>query len=379
MYNRMSANEVGTVGTNSVALNDLNGMKVEEAEAYIAKLNSDNGWDIQLDTKNYIFDLNPENDETICNQSVEASTILSDPKTVEKVDGLEMDSGEKVTGTIVCTRYSSEKLHYSEISKLNAYAMAKKLGIDTKDTNRFKKVEKNNTNYYDLVEIQTKDGVISAKELKDSSNADKEIVYDDKEMTITYYASEFFYWESLDSFEGKNLAALPAYETYELENETKKKKTGNKKKLQDTSLLDDSYYTFSDRYDEGDIVEQTQEAGTELDTSQGMDEALLYAIGTKFTYGGQTGAQVKAKLDGWSSVNVRYSGSEDPSQEALDVTVQNSEGRSISYFRKGQPLTVTITTKEKPKPKSQIKEDNSKSKPKSKPKSKSKPNSHRGA
>ena len=110
-----------------------------------------------------------------------------------------------------------------------------------------------------------------------------------------------------------------------------------------------------------------------------MDEALLYAIGTKFTYGGQTGAQVKAKLDGWSSVNVRYSGSEDPSQEALDVTVQNSEGRSISYFRKGQPLTVTITTKEKPKPKSQIKEDNSKSKPKSKPKSKSKPNSHRGA
>ena len=120
MYNRMSANKVGTVGTNSVALNDLNGMKVEEAEAYIAKLNSDNGWNIQLDTENYIFDLNPENDETICNQSVEASTVLSDPKTVEKVDGLEMNSEEKVTGTIVCTRYSSEKLHYSEMSKLNA-------------------------------------------------------------------------------------------------------------------------------------------------------------------------------------------------------------------------------------------------------------------
>ena len=351
LYNRMSANKVGTVGTNSVALNDLNGMKVEEAEAYIAKLNSDNGWNIQLDTENYIFDLNPENDETICNQSVEASTVLSDPKTVEKVDGLEMNSEEKVTGTIVCTRYSSEKLHYSEISKLNAYAMAKKLGIDTKDTNRFKKVEKNNTNYYDLVEIQTKDGIVSAKELKDPSNADIEITYDDNEITITYYASEFFYWESLDSFEEKNLAGLPAYETYEMENETKRKKTGNKKKLQDTSLVDDSYYTFSSRYDEGDIVEQTQEAGTELDTSQGMDEALLYAIGTKFTYGGQTGAQVKAKLDGWSSVNVRYSGSEDPSQEALDVAVQNSEGRNISYFRKGQPLTIIIRTKEKPVPK----------------------------
>ena len=92
-------------------------------------------------------------------------------------------------------------------------------------------------------------------------------------------------------------------------------------------------------------------SGTELDTSRGMDEALLYAIGTKFTYGGQTGAQVKAKLDGWSSVNVRYSGSGDPSQEALDVVVQNSEGRSISYFRKGQPVTVTIETKQKPKPK----------------------------
>ena len=229
--------------------------------------------------------------------------------------------------------------------------MEKKLGIDTKDTNRFKKVEKNNTNYYDLVEIQTKDGIVSAKELKDPSNADIEITYNDNEITITYYASEFFYWESLDSFEEKNLAGLPAYETYEMENETKRKKTGNKKKLQDTSLVDDSYYTFSSRYDEGDIVEQTQEAGTELDTSQGMDEALLYAIGTKFTYGGQTGAQVKAKLDGWSSVNVRYSGSEDPSQEALDVAVQNSEGRNISYFRKGQPLTIIIRTKEKPVPK----------------------------
>lgn len=352
LYNRMSEGEVETITSTSVALKDLTDMKVEEAEKYInQELNAKNGWNIQLDTENYIFDLNEENNGRICNQSVEPSTVLSDPEALENVDDLEMDSEGKVTGTITCTKYSNQKLHYSEISKLNAFAMAKKLGIDTADESRFKKVEKDNTNYYDLVEIQTKDRTISAKELKDSSNADKEITYNKEQMIISYYASEFFYWESLDSFEGKNLAGLPAYETYELENETKRKKTGNKKSLRDTSLVDDSYYTFSDSYNEGDIVEQTQEAGAELDTSKGMDEALLYVIGKKFTYSGETGVQVKAKLNGWNGVNIRYTGSADPSQEALNVSVKNSEGRLVSYFRKGQTLTVTIQTKEKPAPK----------------------------
>lgn len=360
LYNRMSENAVGTIDSNSIALNDLRGMKVEEAEKYIENLNTENNWDIQLDTENYIFDLNAE-DGTICNQSVEPSTVLSDPDTLESIDTLEMDSDGKVTGTIICTRYNKEKLHYSEISKLNAFAMAKKLGIDTEDKTRFKKVEKDNTNYYDLVEIQTKDETISAKELKDSSNADKEIIYDDKSMSVSYYASEFFYWDSLEKFEGKNLAGLPDYETYEYVNETKRKKTGNKKSLQDTSLVDDSYCTFSDDYNKGDIVKQTQESGTELDTSQGMDEALLYVIGTKYTFEGQTGAQVKAKLDSWNNITVKYTGSMDPSQRALDVSVQNSEGRNISYFKKGQSLIITIRTKEKSVIKSEDKTQNNSS------------------
>lgn len=364
LYNRMSKNAVGTIDSNSVAFNDLRGMKVEEAEKYISSLNKENNWDIKIDTENYIFDLNAD-DGTICNQSIEPSTVLSDPDTLENIDTLEMDSDGKVTGTIICTRYSKEKLHYSEISKLNAFAMAKKLGIDTADKTRFKKVEKDNTNYYDLVEIQIKDETISAKELKDSSNADKEITYDDKSMSVSYYASEFFYWDSLEKFEGKNLAGLPDYETYEYVNETKRKKTGNKKSLRNTSLIDDSYYTFSDKYDKGDIVKQTQESGTELDTSQGMDEALLYVIGTKLTYGGETGAQVKAKLGSWNNVTVKYAGSMDPSQEALGVSIQNSEGREINYFKKGQSLTVVITTKEKPKP-----EASPRQKPKPKPKPK---------
>lgn len=361
LYNRMSDEEVETISSTSIALKDLTNMKVEEAEKYVEQeLNAKNGWNIKLNTEEYIFDLNEENDGKICSQSVEPSTVLSDPEALENVDDLKMDSKEKVTGTITCTRYSNQKLHYSEISKLNAFALAKKLGIDTTDKSRFKKIEKENTNYYDLVEIQTKDETISAKQLKDSSNADKEITYDREKMAVSYYASEFFYWKSLDDFEGKNLAALPAYETYEFENETKRKKTGNKKSLRDTSLVDDSYYTFSGNYDEGDIVEQTQEAGTELDTSEGMDEALLYAIGKKFTYGGETGAQVKEKLSGWSGVSVRYTGSGDPSQETLDVAVKNSAGRTVSYFKKGQTLTVLIQTKEKPVPKIENETNNKK-------------------
>lgn len=350
---KMSKEDAGTIDSASVALEDLRGKSVEDANEYIKQLNEEHGWAIKLDTTDSVFDLNEENNGKIYNQSVEASTVLSDKKSLKNIDELNIDKEKKVSGTIACTVYSNEKVHYGELSGLNAFALAKKLNIDTTDPARFKKVEKENTNYYDLVEIQTKDGSISAKELQDAKNAEKEIHYDPNSMIISYYASEFFYWDSLDAFEGKNIKRLPKYKTYELKNETTRKKTGRKKSLRGTSLVDDSYYTFSSKYQKGDIVKQTQPAGSELDTSRGMDQALLYVIGEKLTYGGLTGAQVKDKLKNWQNVSVKYAGSADPSQEVLDVTVYNSEGENVDYFKKGQPLTVTVTTRTKPEPEPQ--------------------------
>lgn len=350
MLFRMSGDDVGTLDSTAVALKDLRGMDVTKAEEYIKTLNKDNDWEIKLDTKEYVFDLSAESG-TVYNQSVEPSTVLSDAKAMKNVDGLKRDKDGKVTGTIACTVYSDEKLHYEEIRDLNAYALARKLEIDTTDPARFKKVKKENTTYYDLEELQTKEGKISAKELKKEENAKKEIIYD-KNMIISYYASDFFYWESLPDFVGKNLSGLPKYATYELENETDRKETGKKRSLKGTNLVDDSYYTFSGQYDEGDIVKQTKEKRTKVDTSQGMEEKLLYVIGKKFSYGGKTGAQVKAMLDGWNGVTVKYSGSADPSREAVDVAVRDENGNSFSYFKKGQPLTVVIATKAIPEPES---------------------------
>lgn len=339
---KMSGDDVGNLDSTSIALKDLRGMSVNDAAKYIESLNSENGWDIALETDNYVFDLSADNN-TIYNQSIEASTDLSNEKSLKNIEGLSVDDMGKVTGTITCTIYSNDKLHYSEISGMNAYALATKLGFDTSDTSRFKKVDKDNTNYYDLASIQTKDGVISVEELKKQANEEKEITYRDIQ-SISYYASDFFYWKSLPDFTDRNLDTLNAYATYELKNETTRKKTGYKKVLKGTSLVDDSFYTFSEKYKKGDIFKQTKAAGERLDTSEGMEDALLYAVGQRIAYVGESGKQVKAKLS-WSGVTVKFAGSGKESDKVVEVSVKDAEGRTVDCFKKGQILTVTITTK----------------------------------
>ncbi len=344
---RMSGEDT-RLDSKAIILKDLKGMEVEKVQEYIDSLNKDNGWNIKLDTEEHIFDLVKENNGTIYSQSVEPSTNLSDKTVLENIDDLQDENG-KVTGTIKCTVYSNEKLYFSEISDMNAYALAKKLGIDVTDETRFIRVQGEKGNYYDLKSLQIEEEVINAEDLKKEENANKEINYNEG-IRISYYASEFFYWKELDAFEGKKINDLPKYATYEydLKNEKKRKKTGKEKSLKGTSLVDENYYSFEE--EAGTIVEQTRPAGQKLDMSEGMEESLLYVIKERLTYNGETGSQVEDKVKKWNGVTVEFAGSKDSSQEVIGVSVFDDNGQKIKYFKKGQRVKIIITTKEIPEP-----------------------------
>lgn len=344
---RMSGEDT-RLDSKAIILKDLKGMEVEKVQEYIDSLNKNNGWNIKLDTEEHIFDLVKENNGTIYSQSVEPSTNLSDKTVLENIDDLQDENG-KVTGTIKCTVYSNEKLYFSEISDMNAYALAKKLGIDVTDETRFIRVQGEKGNYYDLKSLQIEEEVINAEDLKKEENANKEINYNEG-IRISYYASEFFYWKELDAFEGKKINDLPKYATYEydLKNEKKRKKTGKEKSLKGTSLVDENYYSFEE--EAGTIVEQTRPAGQKLDMSEGMEESLLYVIKERLTYNGETGSQVEDKVKKWNGVTVEFAGSKDSSQEVIGVSVFDDNGQKIKYFKKGQRVKIIITTKEIPEP-----------------------------
>jgi hypothetical protein len=81
----------------------------------------------------------------------------------------------------------------------------------------FEKVEDGEGDYFDIMEIKEKDGkVVTADDIeknKDGSIAIKDIT------AICYCANDFFYWDSLPDFEGKNINKLEEQKTYEKENE----------------------------------------------------------------------------------------------------------------------------------------------------------------
>ncbi len=344
---KMSNKDAKSIETTEVTLDKLIDKNLDDAQKVIDDINKANeGWNLQLECKEYVFDANPENHNKIYDQNVPVNLALTNKKEVEAVEGtpLTVDDAGNVSGTITCIVYSKDKVHYGEINTIkNAFILAKKLGLDTSDSNVFIKKKQEDTNYYDLANLILADGTkISAKDLMSEKNADKEINVEG--LKIEFYASDFFYWKSLPDFVGKNVNQLPAYDVYEMKNETKRKATGEKKSIVGTSIVDDSFYTFSDKYKKGDIFKQTKSAGGELDASQGMDDALLYVIGQRISYKGETGLQVKAKIN-WTGVSVEWDG--DKTQPVESVTVYNKEKKKVDTFKKGEKLTVMIKTKQK--------------------------------
>lgn len=355
---RMSGDNVDSVDAKAVYMPDLTGKTWEEATERIEKLNQDNGWDIALKkNEKTVFDLSAENG-TVCDQSVDSKTILTDKDSVEGLADADLTYEEAkegntpvIKGTVSCSLYSTEQLYGSELADISAYKLAKKLDYDTAgETKQFQKTDKKDSkkSYWDLDELKTKDGdvILTGDELADilaGKAEDKAITYT-KDMEITYYASEFFYFEDM-----KKLGNIhnKKYPTYEWVTEKDRKKVGEKS-LMNSNLVNKKFYTFSSQYDVGDVIKQYVDEGETFDGSKPMEkDYLLDVIGEKFTYGGKTGDSLASELkNAVPKVKVKYAAGSEPSRTVESVSVTNSDGDSTAYFQNSSGITVMIKTKE---------------------------------
>ena len=296
------AGEAAVLDSRVVVMQDLQGKPEEDAAAYVASLNRAHpGWEIGLDMTETVFDLTKQSG-TVYAQSVEAGTVLYDPEKEEQgmeAEGLTCDADGNLKGTISVTVSSREKLHYSETKGLNAYELAKKLGISTADGNCFIAEEGSKGHaYFELASIEAGGKEISAQSLWKAGNKDKEIPYS-TDIRIHYYATDFFYWKKLPDFAKKygKIEAVPEQPVYRYADETKRQKTG-KRSLADSSLVDDGYCTLSGKgYEEGSIVGQTIAPGQAYDESQPGDTPLkIQVIGTVLDWTGKTGREFGDEL-----------------------------------------------------------------------------------
>lgn len=284
-----------------VLMMDLKGKTREEANKEIEKLNQNYGWELKLDAKTTIFDPSKEVG-SIFDQSVPAGTVLYDAteSSEEKEDknGLTYTSDglhTKVSGTIYLTVYT-ETMYYSELKGLDAYTIAKKLGIDTQDQNRFIPKESGGEKYYDLICLQTSSGTITSDDINSNDNKNKTFKYSD-ELKIYYYVTNFFYWKQLPDFTGyQRVDMIPQQQLYRYNDKNKKKKVG-KKSLERSSILDRNYYAIKGVHEVNDIVGQTIAAGKKYDESNPGDKILkIKVIGKVFDYEGKTAEEFIEEL-----------------------------------------------------------------------------------
>lgn len=365
MFQRMAGSSPDSLGDEAVIMPDLRGKTREEAEASIKELKEKYGWEITFksDEDQFVFDLKQE-DGTVCTQSVSSGTELYNPDSKRRNEeiegGLIRDEKGKPKGSITFTFYSTQKLHYREISNLNAFALAKKLDFTLSSDKKFKK-KNPDKDYYELDYIKIGERKFSKEELENEENKDQEIPYSN-DIEIYYYASEFFYWKKLPDFMSygsigsKELAELDVYE-YVNEKEFEKKK-GKTKSLGDSSLVDNKYAAFAaGGYEPGQIVGQTVEAGEEYNQAQPGETSLkIKVVGTVFSFEGKTGSafmnEVKAHPE-WDGT-VKYGFTPDSGGKVSEsegggwqiATVQayelNSAGtgadesKPLEYFKLGQ-------------------------------------------
>ncbi len=362
LLHRMSdRGNVVSVKSTSEKMIDLGGQTYEEVKDYAKKLNRTHpGWNIQvekIEDAETVFDSDEKKDGTVALQYVPIDTDLASDqiiKITETKDDFRINEQDNVEGTIRCKYYSSNIIHYGEIgSEKNAYSLAKRLGIDTDTGNseRFHAQQgKGNHYYFELSSIKdSKGNVISVNELKEEKNAEKTIT-NVKEIIINYYASDFFYWKKgeLKDYTGWNIKKLPPFPLYQKVSETERKQTKEFGNLSESNLVDQSYYTFSEQYETGEIFKQTVKGKKKLDGSK-RGEAFLYVIKKKLTYRGKTGDAVKREVKqelGLSDSQIRIEG--DVGQEVDSVKVTGQNGESIDPFRKEDQPNIVITTKAKP-------------------------------
>ena len=309
--------------SDEVVMRDLRNKTMEEAQEVIDELNKENGWNLTLSETSHEFNKDPAKEGIIISQDVKAGIVLQENSEKEASteetaadtsgetevelqmakseglpDGWTKDEDGKLTGEIKLSVYTNKEVSYSEIRDLNAYQIAQKLDIKTDNSEQFVPAEKGGENYYDLVSLEA-DGVEIAKDaLKAEENKDKTFSYNPDAIKITYYKTDFFYWEKLPDFtKYETVDAIPEQEKYNYSDENTKEKVG-KKSLKEADLIDDSYFAIEGTHEVGDIVGQTVPADTEYDQTNPPNdtELKIEAIGTVLDYKGKTGKQFCEEL-----------------------------------------------------------------------------------
>ena len=301
---------------------DLKGKTSEEAEKEVEKLNRDYGWDLKVDTSATVFDPSKEVG-TVSEQSVPAGTVLYDAsenaeQQAKAADLAYTNNGlhTQVSGTIKLILYS-RSIRYGELKGMDAYTIAKKMGLDTKDKTRFIAKESGGKKYYDLLSLQTSSEKVTSGEINKAKNRDKTFEYSD-DLKIYYYMTDFFYWKQLPDFTGyQRVDMIPKQQLYRYSDENKKKKVG-KKSIERSSILDKNYYTLKGVHEVGDIVGQTVAAGKKYDESNPGDTILkIKAIGKEFDYEGKTAEEFIEELE---KENFYYYGIRTESDEGGDLS-----------------------------------------------------------
>lgn len=305
-----------------VLMVDLKGKTREEANKEIEKLSQDYGWDLKVDTSLTVFDPSKEVG-TVSEQSIPAGTVLYDAaEDVEQQskagnltytnDGLHT----QMSGTIKLTLYS-RTVRYRELKGLDAYTIAKKMGINTKDKKRFIPKESGGKKYYDLLSLQIGSEKVTSGEINKAENRYKTFEYSD-DLKIYYYVTDFFYWKQLPDFTGyQRVDMIPKQQLYRYSDENKKKKVG-KKSIERSSFLDKNYYTLKGVHEVNDIVGQNVAAGKKYDESNPGGTILkIKVIGKVFDYEGKTAEEFIEELE---AENFYYYGIRTESDEGGDLS-----------------------------------------------------------
>lgn len=355
--------------SDEVVMRDLRNKTMEEAQEVIDELNKENGWNLTLSETSHEFNKDPDKEGIIISQDVKAGKVLQEnsekeasteetaadasgdtevdlqmAKSEDLPDGWTKDEDGKLTGEIKVSVYTNKEVSYSEISNLNAYQIAQKLDIKTDNNEQFVPAEEGGENYYDLVSLEADGEEIAKDALKAEENKDKTFSYNPDAIKITYYKTDFLYWEKLPDFtEYKTVDAIPKQQFYNYSDENTKEKV-SKKSLKEAGVIDDSYFAIEGTHEVGDIVGQTVPAGTEYDHTNPGDTTLeIQAIGSVLEYNRLTGKELQNKLseNGFGTCGYIYpngktaSGSTAvQSVKVYDTNTDPNRTTPLDYFKK---------------------------------------------
>lgn len=355
--------------SDEVVMRDLRNKTMEEAQEVIDELNKENGWNLTLSETSHEFNKDPDKEGIIISQDVKAGRVLQEnsekeasteetavdasgdtevdlqmAKSEDLPDGWTKDEDGKLTGEIKLSVYTNKEVSYSEIRNLNAYQIAQKLDIKTDNNEQFVAAKKGGKNYYDLVSLEA-DGVEITKDaLKAEENKDKTFAYNPDAIKITYYKTDFLYWDKLPDFtEYATVDKIPKQKIYNYSDENTKENVG-KKSLKEAGLIDDSYFAIEGTHEVGDIVGQTVQAGTEYDQTNPGDTTLeIQAIGSVLEYNGLTGKELQNKLseNGFGMYGCIYPSGKSASGstavqsvEVYDTDTDPNRTTPLEYFKK---------------------------------------------